>query len=134
MFLDCKNYFSGLPLILSFEIKGVTGGEKVIINDAEGNVLEVLNITKDWQKVFYTLPSQQEITLNVSNEGSEGIILNNAETLRISYLEKLAEWNCGSQTEHALCQLLREARLQWNGNYSITKLNFSGTFNLICII
>ena len=116
--------------MMSLEMKGVEGGEEVKIADVEGNVLETIQLSQDWQPLFYTVPYYQTIQLKFTQTGARDVMLNNAETLKISYLDKLSEWKCGSEEENDSCQHLRNGMLKWSGKYLFRRESFIGMFNL----
>ena len=111
---------------LHFQLKGLTGAEKVKIY-VSGTEEEV-DLTTEWQEFNYPYSSTIQFSVEFLNDNGYrmDVFIQGHETqvkYRLPEFDQSTEWGCGSCNEPARCKSLRDGTIYFNGKY---------TWNIIC--
>ena len=115
-------FFPIIATIISFELKGREGTEKVkIYDDNHQTLLDSVTLTKDWK--FFTYPLAERDRINYDARGESGnagdIFLQDAVYFAIEHSNQWNKWQCGTSNENQRCSYVREGNFYWGGDYLV---------------
>ena len=106
--------------MMSFELKGAKGGEKVHIFDKnDDKLLDGVKLTQDWKMFSYLQVRAIRIYFSVQGD-KEDVFFKNSERFVIEHTTRWQKWSCGIVNENKFCSIVRDGKLYWGGNYSVS--------------